>query len=377
MTGLQIRSLIKASGELELFLAPAPARELGANEVLVRVEAAPVNPSDLLMLLGPADMRSAQAAGTPDQPRVTATVPAGALPMVKARLDVPLAVGNEGAGVVVAAGASAAAQALLGRRVAVLAESGTYAQYCGVSVDQCLPLPEGATAAQGASAFVNPLTVLGMVETMKREGHRALVQTAAASNLGQMLVRVCQKDGIPLVNIVRSQEQAALLQGLGAQYVCNSQSPHFEAELTDALAATGATLGFDAIGGGRLVGQIFSCMETAINRNAKVYSRYGSTTHKQIYIYGGLDNAPTEIVRNFGVHWGLGGWLMHVNLQKMPPAEVQALKARVAAELTTTFQSHYAGELSLAEVLQLDKIAQYAARATGSKFLVVPQKGLA
>jgi len=360
MTGLQIRSLIKQSGELELFLVREPAPELDANDVLLRVEAAPVNPSDLLMLFGPADMRTAQAVGTTDEPRVTATVPAPALPMVKARLDVPLAVGNEGAGVVVAAGASPEAQALLGRRVAVLAERGMYAQFCRARVDQCLPLPEGATS------------VLGMIATMKREGHRALVQTAAASNLGQMLVRVCQKDGIGLVNIVRSQEQADILKALGAQHVCNSQSPTFEAELTDALAATGATLGFDATGGGTLVGQIFACMEAAINRHATAFERYGSSTHKQIYIYGGLDNSPTVIVRNFGVHWGLGGWLMHENLKKMPPAEVQALKDRVAAELTTTFQSHYAGELSLHDLLRLDKMAQYGARATGSKYLVVP-----
>ena len=249
-----------------------------------------------------------------------------------------------------------------------------YSQFRCVAVAQCLPLPDGATAVDGASCFVNPLTALGMVETMKREGHTALVHTAAASNLGQMLNRICLKDGIGLVNIVRKPEQAALLRGMGAVHVCSTDSPRFTEELTDALAATGATIAFDATGGGRLAGQILTCMEAAINRNAKDYSRYGSNVMKQVYIYGGLDTGPTEIVRNFGMTWGMGGWLLFPFLQKTGQAAAEKLKARVAAELTSTFKSHYAGELSLREALQLDKIALYGPRNTGGKYLVNPNR---
>ena len=376
MTGLQLRSIVRSSGELELSLVsvdtPAPADD----QVVVRIEAAPINPSDLGLLFGPADMSTAVASGTPEWPVVTAQVAPAGLRAVSARLDVSMPVGNEGAGLVVAAGASPAAQALLGRRVAVLGGA-MYGQYRCMPVEQCLLLPDGATATDGASSFVNPLTALGMVETMRREGHKALVHTAAASNLGQMLLRICQQDGVPLVNIVRKAEQEALLRGMGAAYVCRTDSPHFPRELTDALAATGATLAFDAIGGGRLAGQILSCMEAAAARSAKEYSRYGTNVLKQVYIYGGLDTGPTELARNFGMTWGMGGWLLFPFLQKVGLAAVQALKARVAAELTTTFKSHYAGELSLAEALSLERIAQYGPRSTGGKFLINPAKGLA
>ena len=373
MTGLQLRSLVKNSGELELSLAqvdvPAPAD----GEVVVRVEAAPLNPSDLGLLFGPADMAKAVASGTADQPVVTAPIAPAAMKGMAARIDESMPVGNEGAGTVVAAGASPAAQALLGRSVALLGGA-MYSQFRCVAVAQCLPLPDGASAADGASSFVNPLTALGMVETMEREGHKALVHTAAASNLGQMLNRICLKDGVALVNIVRKPEQAALLKGMGAAHVCSTDSPRFMEELTDALVATGATLAFDATGGGRLAGQILTCMEAAINRNAKEYSRYGSNVMKQVYIYGGLDMSPTEIVRNFGMTWGMGGWLLFPFLQKMGPAAAEVLKARVAAELTTTFKSHYAGELSLREALQIDKIALYGPRNTGGKYLINPNR---
>ena len=373
MTGLQLRSLVKASGELELSLAqvatPAPAD----GEVVVRIEAAPLNPSDLGLLFGPTDMARAVAAGSADQPVVTAPIALAAMKGMAARIDESMPVGNEGAGTVVAAGASAAAQALLGRRVALLGGA-MYSQFRCVAVAQCLLLPDGATAVDGASCFVNPLTALGMVETMKREGHTALVHTAAASNLGQMLNRICLKDGHALVNIVRKPEQAALLRGMGAAYVCSTDSPRFTEELTDALAVTGATIAFDATGGGRLAGQILTCMEAAINRNAKEYSRYGSSVMKQVYVYGGLDTSPTEIVRNFGMTWSVGGWLLFAFLQKTGPAMAEKLKARVAAELTTTFKSHYAGELSLREALQLDKIALYGPRNTGGKYLVNPNR---
>lgn len=375
MAGLQLRSTVKASGELVLSLVRVDTPQPADAEVVVRVEAAPLNPSDLGLLFGPADMARAVAAEVDGLPVVTAPIAAAAMKGMAARLDQSLPVGNEGAGVVIAAGASAAAQALLGRRVALLGGA-MYTQERCIAVEQCLPLPEDASSADGASCFVNPLTALGMVETMKREGHRALVHTAAASNLGQMLNRICLKDGVALVNIVRKPEQVALLKGMGAQHVVSTDSAQFTQELTDALAATGATLAFDATGGGRLAGQILSGMEAAVARTAKEYSRYGSSVMKQVYIYGALDTGPTEFIRNFGMTWSMGGWLLFPFLQKLGPAGTAALKARVAAELKTTFQSHYAGELSLAQALQLDKIALYGPRNTGGKYLINPQKGL-
>ena len=373
-TNLQLRSLIKRSGELELSLASVPVPEPGPDEVLVRIEAAPLNPSDLGLLFGAADMSTAVVSGSAERPVVTAQVPPAAMKGMAARLDESMPVGNEGAGVVVAAGSSPAAQALLGKTVAVLGGA-MYTQLRVMPAEQCLLLPEGATPADGASSFVNPLTALGMVATMRSEGHTALVHTAAASNLGQMLNRICQQDGVGLVNVVRKPEQAALLRSIGAVHVCDASAPTFMADLTDAIAATGATIAFDATGGGKLAGQILTAMEVALNRNAKVYSRYGSTTHKQVYLYGGLDTSPTEFNRSFGMAWGMGGWLLFPFLQKIGPAAAQALKQRVAAELKTTFKSHYTREISLVEALQPAVMAAYGKRATGEKFLINPAKG--
>ena len=373
---LQLRSLIRPEGELELSLHDVPVPEPQPDEVLIRVEAAPMNPSDLGLLFGAADMTTARASGTPERPVVIATVPERAMPAMAGRLGQSMPVGNEGAGVVVKAGASPAAQALLGRTVAAIGGA-MYSQYRALPAAQCLVLPEGTTPAEGASCFVNPLTSLGMVETMRREGHTALVHTAAASNLGQMLNRICLQDGIPLVNIVHKPEQEALLRSLGAKHVCSTASPTFLEDLTQALAETGATLAFDATGGGRLAGQILGCMEAALNRNAREYSRYGSTTHKQVYIYGGLDRGPTEFVRNFGMAWGMGGWLLFPFLQKIGEEGQARLRARVAAELKTTFASHYTREVSFHEALRLDAIAVYGKQATGEKFLLLPNKGLA
>ena len=372
---LQLRSIVRASGELELSLADVPMPEPKADEVVVCIDAAPMNPSDLGLLFGAADMATAKASGTADHPVVKASVPERAMSAMAARLDASMPVGNEGAGTVVQAGSSPAAQALLGKTVGVIGGA-MYSQYRAVSVAQCLVLPEGTTAAEGASWFVNPLTSLSMVETMRREGHTALVHTAAASNLGQMLNKICLKDGIGLVNIVRKPEQAALLKKLGAAYVVDSSAPTFMADLTDAISATGATIAFDAIGGGKLAGQILTAMEIAVNRNAKEYSRYGSAVHKQVYLYGGLDRAPTEFNRNFGMTWGMGGWLLFPFLQKIGATETERLKQRVAAEIKTTFASHYTREVSMAEALQLDAIAVYGKAATGEKFLVNPNKGL-
>ena len=371
-TGLQLRSLVKSTGELELSLADVAVAEPSADEVVLRVEAAPINPSDLGLLLAGADVTTARASGTAERPVITATVSPAALKSMTARLDKSMPVGNEGAGVVVAAGADA--QHLMGKTVAALGGA-MYSQYRTVKAADCLVLPEGTTAADGASAFVNPLTALGMVETMRMEGHTALVHTAAASNLGQMLNKLCRKDGIALVNVVRSPAQAAILRELGAVHVVDSSAPAFIDDLTNAIAATGATLAFDAIGGGPLCGQILSCMEAALSRNATTYSRYGSSVHKQVYIYGGLDMRPTELRRDYGMAWGVGGWLVMTFLAKIGPQAAQRLRERVAAEFTTTFASHYTAEISLAEALRLDVITRYDKRATGEKYLINPNKG--
>jgi NADPH:quinone reductase-like Zn-dependent oxidoreductase len=372
--GLELRSLIKKSGELELSLASVPIPEPGPDEVLVRVEASPINPSDLGLLVGAADMSTAKASGSGDATVVTAKVPDGAMKAMAGRLDESMPVGNEGAGVVIKAGSSDAAQALLGKTVAMIGGA-MYAQYRCLRAKDVLPLPAGITPAEGASCFVNPLTSLGMVETMRREGHKALVHTAAASNLGQMLNKICLKDGVGLVNIVRNAEQENILRKLGAKHVVDSSKPTFMDDLTNALVETGATLAFDAIGGGRLAGQILTGMETAANKTAKVYSRYGSSVHKQVYIYGGLDMRPTELVRSFGMAWGIGGWLLFPFLQKIGPADGARLRQRVVDELKTTFASHYTKEVSLQEALQLQNIAAYGKRATGEKYLINPNKG--
>src|SRR5215510_4567365 len=338
-TGLQLRSLIKKSGELELSLAEVLIPEPGPDQVLVKVEATPINPSDLGLLLGPADMSTAKASGSGAAIKITAKVPEQALPFIAARLDQALPVGNEGAGTVIKAGLSEAAQALLGKTVSMIGGA-MYVQYRLLKVSDCQPLPDGTTAAEGASWFVNPLTALGMTETMKREGHKALVHTAAASNLGQMLNKICLEDGIPLVNIVRSAEQAKLLKGIG----------------------------------GKHASQILTCMELAPNKSATQYSRYGSTTHKQVYIYGGLNTGAIELTRNYGQAWGVGGWLLTPFLQKIGRPEQVRLRERVVNSLKTTFSSHYTKVVSLPEALELKNIQAYGKRATGGKYLINPNK---
>lgn len=375
-TGLQLRSLVKRSGELELSLASVPNPVPEPDEVLVRVEASPINPSDQGLMFGAADMGTAKHAGTAANPVLTARIPESRMQSMAGRVDQSMPVGNEGAGVVVAAGASREAQALMGKKVAMFGGA-MYSQYRCIKAAQCLVLPEGTTPAEGAACFVNPLTALGMVETMRREGHKALVHTAAASNLGQMLNRICMRDGIGLVNIVRTQEQVDVLRALGATHVCNSTAPTFTQDLTEALIATGATLAFDAIGGGTLAGEILSGMEITLSRSATQYSRYGSATHKQVYIYGTLDTGPTVLNRSFGFAWGVGGWLLWPFLQKIGPEGVAKLHARIVAELKTTFASHYTKEVSLAEALQPEEIAVYSKRATGAKYLINPNKAMA
>jgi len=373
-SGLQLRSLIKKSGELEISLLKVPTPEPGPDEVVVRVEATPINPSDLGLLTGAADLSTMKLSGSRETPVITAKVPEAGMKAMAGRLDESMPVGNEGAGVVVRTGSSDAAKALMGRTVSMIGGA-MYAQYRCLRVNECMPLPAGTSAAEGASWFVNPLTALGMTETMRREGHKALVHTAAASNLGQMLNKICLKDGIGLVNIVRSAEQAELLRKIGAKHVVDSSAASFMDDLTNALAETGATIAFDAIGGGKLAGQILTGMEAAINKTAKAYSRYGSNVHKQIYIYGSLDTRPVEINRAFGMAWGVGGWLLFPFLMKVGPVEGQKLRERVVNELKTTFASHYTRVVSLQEALDPANLAVYAKRATGEKFLINPNKG--
>ena len=370
--GLELRSNATTSGELQLSLEEVPLREPGADEVLLRIQASPINPSDIGLLLGPADITTARMSGPPERPVTTATIRPAALKAIAARLDQSLPVGNEGAGVVVKAGSGA--QHLLGKTVATWG-GGLYAQFRVAKAADCLVLPEGTTPAAGASCFVNPLTALGFIETMRREGHTALVHTAAASNLGQMLQKICLKDGIALVNIVRSAEQAALLHGVGAVHVCDSTASTFRDDLTKAIHETGATLAFDAIGGGPLASQILTCMEIAASRKMTAYSRYGSFVHKQVYVYGMLDPRPTELNRSFGMAWGVGGWLVFPFLQKIGSQVVARLQERVVAELATTFASHYTAEITLAEALHPDIITAYSKRATGTKYLINPSKG--
>ena len=372
--GLQLRSLVKASGELELSLAKVPIPQPAEDEILVRIEATPINPSDLGLLLGPADLSTAKVLGAGDEAVVTASIPPQLMRGLAGRVDQSLPVGNEGAGTVVDAGSSSEARSLIGKTVAILGGA-MYAQYRTVKAADALVLHDDATPADGASCFVNPLTALGMVETMRREGHTALVHTAAASNLGQMLNRICQKDAVALVNIVRSPEQAKLLRDAGAEYVCDSSAASFTEDLIAALKATDATIAFDATGGGRLAWQILSAMEVAQSAKGGGFSRYGSTTHKQVYIYGGLDTRPTELVRSFGMAWGIGGWLLTPFLVKIGPAETQKLRQRVADELKTTFASHYTAEISLTEALKPEIMAAYNRRATGEKYLINPNKG--
>jgi NADPH2:quinone reductase len=372
-TGLQLLTTVKSSNELELRLAPQPAPEPKENDVVIRVQATPINPSDLGLLIGPADLSGMKVTGSGASAVVTAPIPETLMKGMASRLDQAMQVGNEGAGVVVKAGSSPEAQALLGKTVTGLGGS-MYATYRKLRLQDLMVLPEGATAADGASCFVNPLTALSMPETMRAEGHKALVHTAAASNLGQMLNKICIADGVPLVNIVRSDEQAKILKDIGAKVIVDSTSPTFMSDLIEALVETGATIGFDAIGGGPLAGQIVIAMEAAINRTAKEYSRYGSATHKQVYIYGRLDTSPTQVSAGVGMAWGIGGYLLTPFLQKVGPAKVKEMKDRVMAELKTTFASHYTQTISLTDALNPEVIKSYNRKSTGEKFLIDPSR---
>ncbi|HAS49101.1 MAG TPA: NADH oxidase [Gammaproteobacteria bacterium] len=372
-TYLQMHSTVTEAGELRLELKEQETPEPNADQVLVRVEATPINPSDLGVMFGFTDMSAATSTGTGGDTVLAAPVSEQGMRVMKARVGQALAVGNEGAGTVVATGDSDAAKSLDGKIVAI-AGGQMYGQYRCIEAASCLPLLEGHTAKDGASSFVNPMTVLSMIETMRMENHTALVHTAAASNLGQMLNRICQAEGIDLVNIVRKDEQVALLKAMGAKYVINSSADNFMADLTDAIHETGATLAFDATGGGMLASNILSCMEAAAARTPGAYSIYGSVKHKQVYLYGGLDTSPTTLNRGYGMAWGVGGWLLPNFLAKAGMEVAGRLRARVAQELTTSFASNYTNEISLSEALDADIMKQYYAKHTGEKFLICPQK---
>ena len=374
-TYLQMMSTVTKDGQLRMDLAEKPMPTPKSDQVLVRIEATPINPSDHGVMFGWSDMSKASSSGSGKDTVLTAPVPPQGLRVMKARIDQALPVGNEGAGTVVAAGDSPEAQALMGKIVAVMG-GGMYGQYRCVNAMMCLPLMEGNTAKDGASSFVNPLTALSFLETMRMESHSAIVHTAAASNLGQMLNRICQADGVDLVNIVRKQEQVDLLKDMGAKYIVNSSDDSFMADLIDAIHETGATLGFDATGGGKLASDILTAMEGAAARTPGEYSIYGSIKHKQVYLYGGLDTSPTILTRGYGMAWGVGGWLLPNFLAKAGMEVGMRLRTRVAKELTTTFASHYTDEISLAEALNADVVKRYNAKTTGSKFLICPQKAV-
>ena len=374
-TYLQMLSTVTEDAQLRMELVEKPFPTPKAHEVVIRVEATPINPSDQGVMFGWSNMSSASHSGSGNDTIFTAPVTPQGMGIMKARIGQNLPVGNEGAGTVVAAGDSPEAQALMGKTVAALSGM-MYAQYACLPADSCLPVLPENNAKDAASCFVNPLTALSMVETMKLEGHTALVHTAAASNLGQMLNKICQADGVELVNIVRREAQVKILKDLGAKYVVNSSSETYMKDLTDAVHATGATLAFDATGGGELASQILTAMEAAAARTPGAYSIYGSIHHKQVYLYGALDVSPSVLSRGYGMAWGVGGWLLPHFLAKIGMEAGNKLRMRVAKELKTTFASHYTDELSLAEALDSKTVARYFAKTTGEKFLICPQKDI-
>ena len=371
----EIRSTVTSEGNIEISIVKVEKPVPLENEVLIKVEASPINPSDLALLISFAgDLNSLSVSGEGDSTVTKMRIHPALMRLMKPRLGQSMQVGNEGGGVIEAVGEKA--KGLLGKIVGA-AGGAMYSQYRCVPARNCLVMDDNITSVEAASSFVNPLTVLAFIETMKMENHNAIVNTAAASNLGQMLVKVCNDDKIPLVNIVRKSDQVEALKNLGAKYVCNTDDTDFMKNLVSALIETGATLGFDATGGGnegKLPGQILSAMETAVNKTSKEYSRYGSDTYKQVYIYGGLDQSPTVLNRAFGMQWGLGGWLLMPMIDRIGMEKFQKMRERVSKEIKTTFASQYTQEISFEEMLQPETLKSYARQATGEKYLLKPHK---
>ncbi len=367
--GLQLLSNVKQSGELELSLQSVEVPSPQAGFVVVKMEASPINPSDMWPLFGPADLTKAELEFSDERKALTAPIHESVIGMMQSRFDQPLPVGNEGAGTVVEAGEGA--EHLMGKVVG-LSSGNSYSEYVCVPAQVCLPLHDGTTAMEGASSFVNPLTALGMVETMKLEGHSALVHTAAASNLGQMLNKICIADGVALVNIVRSEEQANILKEIGATHIVDSSSDSYHRDLVAAIDATGATLAFDAIGGGKTASDILGAMERVLSKDAVGLNTYGSETLKQVYLYGGLDMSPTALHRSYGMVWAVGGWLLPHFLKRVGFEKAGELQKRVADEIKTTFASNFTQELSFEEAMTPANIAKYVAKKTGEKYLINP-----
>ncbi len=371
-SGRAMYSTISRNGVLSLKLETVSIDEPGDDEVIVQVEAAPINPSDIGAMLGPADVSTLKASGRGDQSELTFDIPEGRLEKFRGRIDEPLALGNEGAGKVVVAGRNA--KDLIGKRVGMFGGA-MYADYRKINARDVIPLPDGVSAADGASIFVNPLTALGFVETARREGHKAIVHTAAASNLGQMLQKLCLAEGMPLVNIVRSDEQAGILRELGATHVLNSKDGDFSSKLLSAVEETGATIAFDAIGGGPLGGAILFAMERAAQNAMTSYNRYGSETFKQLYVYGSLNPEPvTYDLLSFGSQWSITRWLLLPFLSQVGEETAARLRQQVLDGLTTTFASRYTQVIGLGEALKPEILKAYEKRATGEKFLIDPTR---
>lgn len=365
-TGKELRSLVTEDGALNLsigdFMIPKPK----AHEVVVKIGAASINPSDVAVVLGFPALGVPQIFGTNAEPKEP-QIPAAYLAAYGGRFGMKLPGGNEGGGVVVAAGSDS--EHLMGKTVALFG-CNSFAEYRCVPTAACMVMNDGTTAKQAAASCVNPLTVLGMIATMEMEGHTAMINTAAASKLGQMLVKACKDDGIPLVSIVRKPEQVELLKSIGATHVCNSSLPTFEDDLVAAISETGATLAFDAIGGGDMPNQLLTAMEKALLAKATGYSRYGNTTKKQVYIYGGLSMEPTTLRRSYGMFWNVGGWLVTPILQQVGPEKLAQMKQRVADEIGTTFKTEFYKEISLAQLIEPDFITAYAKAESGKKYVV-------
>lgn len=367
-SGLALRSTLAADGVLAIALADVPVAPPGASQVLVRIEAAPINPSDLMTLFASADPAGALREGD----RATFTLAARDAAGKAGRFGQPLPVGLEGAGTVIAAGAGA--EGLLGRRVAFLSmTSGTFAQYATVGAQECMPLADDVGTREGAGLFCNPMTALAIAETVRLEGCSALIHTAAASNLGQMLVRICAEDGLPLVNVVRRPAQAELLRGIGAVHVVDSSLPTFAEDLRRAVAETGATIAFDAIGGGQSAQVLLEAMERAAAARLPAYSPYGSAENKQVFVYGHLDPAPLDLdPAGLGMIWELRHWAMPATLARVSPERAAEMAMRVAGGIGTTFASYFAHTIGLADMLDPDVLRACARLATGEKYLIDP-----